>query len=419
MEKNKFFLIISTIILLSISFVYSDDGNISMTLYSDKDTYEIGENVSLFLRIENGYNTEISGQIKGKVLIGDVGYEIQCFDYASPANISNDLGLTPLIATMSNSNRKTLTTLYSCGGTNMRSTKTVMDNTPVTQSGSEVFEIEPFRFEYSYNGTDYISKSNSINITVTASNQNQQQSQQQNQQQNSNNQQQEQNTNNNQQQNQQQNSQNQNPNNQQQSGQSGSNSMQQNGMQNNNQQNIDPKTQNSLTNNQQNSQTVNQLKKDIQNVKNSILNPHDMEKEEKRFFWIWFLILIIAIAGMIFLYYRFMNKNEEIIEEEPPIIENKDPEYLLLLDEAENSNDNKEKAMLISQAIRNYIAISYNVEEELTHRKAISLTNNKFFKELLEKTEMIEFARKNIELDYKTIIKKLRKTMSEDDLKGD
>jgi len=68
----------------------------------------------------------------------------------------------------------------------------------------------------------------------------------------------------------------------------------------------------------------------------------------------------------------------------------------------------KEKSKYISQAIRTYIAEKNEIDDEITHSKAIKLTKNKYFKEILPKLERIEFTNEKYILDFKSIIKKVR-----------
>lgn len=388
-KKILFFLII----ILGISNIWASE-NVSVELLSDKQIYQVGENVNLTLKISNLDENVIQGQIKGKVIIGDVGYEIQCFDYNAPSNETQYLGLNPLPASLSNSNRKTMSTLYACGGTQMQSTKTMMDNSPISQSGQETFELGPFTYSYTFDGDDYNIKSNVLNITVVTS-QNQQQQQQSSQE--------EQNSNEQSTQDQSQSKSSQDPNSQQsdgtQSGQNAQNSQTQNG------QSLSQQGQQALANNQQNAQSVNQLKQDISNAKANPLNT-DVQTEEKKSFWLWFFILLIVLLGSILVYLKYFKK-EKIIEE-PIVVKKEIPRYIKLLNKVKSVQGEKEKAKLLSQAIKTYIAEKNSLDIDLTHSKAIELTQSKLFQSIFKKTEEIEFAGKKVKLDYEKLVKNVR-----------
>jgi len=392
--ENKYFIILILMILgiFPLSFAQTLDQNVSVNLISNKQVYVQGEDINLTLKIENLNNQIINGQIKGKIIVGDIGYEIQCFDYNAPANKSNLLGLSPIPASFSNSNKKTMTTLYACDGTQMQSSKTMMDNTPIIQSGSENFELGPFTYSYSLNGTDYDIKSNILNITVTSQNQQQQQQQESQNQEQANTQ----------------NSQSQQAGSQ--SPESQNSQSQQEGTQSTqNQQNqgLNSQNQQSLANNQQNAQSVNQLKKDIANAnKNPLESP--LTNPDKENFWIWFFLLICVILISSILYFKYLNKNEEeseIVEEK--IIE-KIPDYILLLNKLKGEKDEKNKAKFLSQAVRNFIGQKNKINEDLTHSDAIKYTKNELFINILRETEAIEFAGKKLKLDYKHLEKQLR-----------
>lgn len=371
--------------------------NISLELISDKQIYQVGENININLLISNSKKEDIFGQIKGKAIIGDIGFEIKCFEYNSLKNSSEYLSLSPIPASLSNSNRKSMTSLYICSGTQMQENSVIMDNKAISQSGEENFEIGPFTYTYEYNGTKYEVKSNVLNISVISSNQNQDENSQNNENQDENNQEQ---TNN-------QNQEGDGNNHDQNSNQNNGGNTQNNQDQTNNQngQNLSSQNQQSLTNNQQNSQSVNQLKNEIQNKKNNLSNnENELENEKNNLLWL-FLILIILLASIL-IYLKYFKK-EEI--KENVIVEKKEiPKYFKLLNQIKKTQDKKEKAKLLSQAIRTYIAQINNVEEDLTHSKAIEITKNELFIDLLKKTEKIEFAGKNISIDYDKIIKEIR-----------
>lgn len=371
----------------------SKNGNVNLSLFSNKNIYQTDENINLTLKIENLNSQIIQGQLKGKIIVGDIGYEIQCFDYNAPENTSKYLGLSPIKASLSNSNKKTMSTLYACSGTQMQSTKTLIDNSvKKSQNGQENFKLGPFTYSFSLNGTDYDVKSNTLNITVIKSQQ-KSQNQQQNQQSKNQNQQSP-NSNQNQQQNSQQNSnpqsQNSNPKN------SSSNK------------GLNSQNQKDLSNNQQNAQTINQIKKNINKEKQNPLNP-DFKTDEKNNFWMWFLLLMIVILSLGILYFKYF-KTEEI-KEEIKVKKVEIPRYLILLNKIKNEKEDKEKAKYLSQAIRNYIANKNNLTDDLTHSKAISLTTNKLFIELLNKTQEIEFTKNKIKIDYNNIINKVKGEM--------
>ena len=385
-----FFTLIGTSFATQNSSIKSE--NVSIKLLSDKTIYNVGDNINLFLNISNSYDTNISGELHGKIIIGDVGYEIQCFDYNAPANKSEILKLTPIPASMSNSNRKTMSTLYSCSGTTMQSTKTIVENTPIAQSGKESFKLGPFDYSYTFNGTDFDKKSNILNITVVAGNNTKTQNQ------NNQNSQSQQRT--------KQNSQSQQSKQSQQSQQSKQNSM--NNANNKNQNNrISNKDKNSLTNNQQNSQTINQLKKEINNAKTNPLNTSPIT-EEKKDFWIWLLILLIIIVVGVYFYSKNHKSNNPDIIEEKAIEEKKTKRYIELLEQVKNESDEKEKAKLISQAIRSFIAERNNLKEDLTYKKALILAKNDFFIKTLMECERFEFENKKTSFDFNLIVKKLR-----------
>jgi len=399
----KSFAITMVIFLSLLNFSYAiNDNNVSLELLSNKQIYQVGENVNLTLKISNLNENMLQGQIKGKVIIGDVGYEIQCFDYSAPGNQTQYLGLTPLPASLSNSNRKTMTTLYACGGTRMQSSKTMMDNSPLAQNGQETFELGPFTYSYTLNGTDYDAKSNLLNITVVTS---QNQNKQNNQQQSNGGKNEGSNKQSSQSQSQSKNTQSsQNPNSQQngegQSRQNTQNSQTQNGK------SLSQQGQQALTNNQQNAQSVNQLKQNIANAKANPLNTN-VQTEEKKSFWLWFFILLIVLLASLLVYFKYHRKEEP--KEEPVIVKEKTPKYIKLLNVVNSVQDEKEKAKLLSQAIKTYIAEKNNLDIDLTHSKAIELTQSKLFQGILKKTEEIEFTGKKVKLDYETLVKNVRK----------
>lgn len=399
MDKRVFLTISVTIFIciLGANIYAASMPQVSLELFSDKNVYEQGENVNLTLIIQNNYSDIILGQIKGKVIIGDIGYEIQCFDYNAPSNDTILLGLTPLPASFSNSNRKTMTTLYACSGTNMQSSKTMTDNTQASQnSGSETFELGPFTYSYTYNNTDYDVKSNTVNITVMSSQNNQNQD----------------NQNSNEQSSQEQKNQESQSSTNQQNPNSGSqaNNAQTQSSQTQQSSNLSAQNQQALSNNQQNAQSVNQLKDDIAKAKQNPLNTQ-LEPQEKRNFWISLIVLILIIIISVVLYFKYIIK-EELIEDEPSEEQKPQiPKYIKLLDNIEYTSDDKEKAKLISQSIRCYIGETNNLNEDITHSKALKFTKNKLFIDILQKTEKIEFANKSINLDYNKIIKQLKGEM--------
>jgi len=128
---------------------------IGLELFSDKQEYHVGESINFTLSVENLYDVDVSGEISGKIIVGDVGYEIECFGVTVPKSQNTFMGLTPLTASFSNSNVKSLTTLYACGGRQMQSTKSYSSSVQSInkQSQKEVFLIEPFNFKYNYNGS--------------------------------------------------------------------------------------------------------------------------------------------------------------------------------------------------------------------------------------------------------------------------
>lgn len=388
-KKIFFFLII----FLGISNIWAIE-NVTIELLSEKQIYQVGENVNLTLKISNLNQNILQGQIKGKIIIGDVGYEIQCFDYNAPSNQTQYLGLNPLPASLSNSNRKTMSTLYVCNGMQMQSTKSMFDNSPITQSGQETFQLGPFTYSYSLNGTDYDIKSNILNITVVTS-QNQKQSNEKEQSDSE--------------QSLQEQSQSQNSNSEQnvptQSVQNTQNSQSQQG------QSLSEQEQQALANNQQNSQSVNQLKQDIINAKLNPLNTQ-IQTEEKKSFWLWFFILLIIILAIILIYFKYFKKEE--IKEELVVAKKEIPKYIELLNKVKSVQEEKEKAKLLSQSIKIYIAEKNGLEIDLTHSKAIELTKNKLYVDILKKTEEIEFAGKKIKLDYDKLVKNVREEFKDD-----
>jgi hypothetical protein len=345
-KKFLFFLCL----ILSLNMILANE-NISLELLSDKQIYQVGENVSLTLKISNPNKNSIQGQIKGKIIIGDVGYEIQCFDYKIPNNKTQHLSLNPLPASLSNSNRKTMSTLYSCSGSQIHSTKTLIDNKPINQSGEEIFELGPFIYSYSQDKKKYNVKSNTLKITVIKSQNNKNENKDKN-----------------------------------------------------NGQSLSKQKQQALANNQQNSQSINQLKQDITSAKKNPLNT-DIQTEEKKSFWTWFFILLVLMIISIFIYFKYLKKEEEIptIEKKPEL-----PEYIKLLNKIKLIQDEKEKAKLLSQAIKIYISKKNNLDVDLSHSKAIKLTQNKLFKDILKKTEKIEFAKMKIKLNYNELVKNVR-----------
>lgn len=420
MDKNNIAknIILSLFVVFSLGGVFAQDlnsttniDNVSIALYSDKNIYSVGENVNLTLQITNLNSEIVNGQIKGKVIIGDIGYEIQCFDYNAPANNSAYLGLTPLPASLSNSNTKTMTTLYACSGTQMQSSKTMIDNSNITnQNGQEVFELGPFTYSYTYNNSDYEVKSNTLNITVTSQS-NQQSSQNSQSSQSSNTENSQTNSQSSTNQNQQNTNTNSNTNSDSNSNPNTANSQTSQNHSSSQNQGLSSQNTQSLTNNQQNAQSVNQLKNDINQAKS---NPLDLntQTKEKSFFWITLLVLIVVIIASILVYNKLKKRNSKFQENENLKIEvvnkPKIPKYINLLKNLEKTSNTKEKAKILSQIVRDYIRVQNNIKEELTHSKAKKLTNDKTLIEILDKTEMQEFANKTVHIDYKIYEKKLR-----------
>lgn len=415
-KKIFLFLVLFLGIFLGVSNSWADE-NVLVELLSDKEVYYVNENINLTLRISNLYEEVLQGQIRGKVIVGDVGYEVECFDYNALGSETQFLGLTPLPASLSNSNRKTMTTLYACGGTQMQSSRSVMDSSPISQSDEEVFELGPFVYSYSINEKEYNVESNILNITVVNSQRENDEEQQSldNGEDNS------------QEQSQQQQSQSQQSSQEQssqqggssQSGQSTENSLNGQSSQNNNDNNNEQNNQNnqvqngqslsqqgqqSLANNQQNAQSVSQLKQDIANAKSdSIID--DSINEEEGSFWMWFVLIFVIVLVIFLIYLRYFVKYE--VREESVVKEDEIPDYVMLLNKVSSVEDDKEKAKLLSQAIKTYIAKSNNLDSDLTHSRAIGLTQVKLFQDILKKTEGIEFADKKIKLDYKILVSRV------------
>lgn len=79
-----------------------------------------------------------------------------------------------------------------------------------------------------------------------------------------------------------------------------------------------------------------------------------------------------------------------------------------MLNKVKSASDEKDKAKLLSQAIKTFIAEKNSLDFDLTHSKAIELTQSKLFTGILKKTEEIEFAGKKVNLDYGKLVKNVR-----------
>ncbi len=386
-KKSLIFLILLVVIGFNfkIAFGLNFDENFIFELKSDKQEYTVGEEINFEILIDNKLDFDIFGQIRGKIIIGDIGFEIECFEGTLIKKQISNLALTPIKASLSGSNQKQMSTIYSCDGRSMQSSKTQVTNTPISKTGEEVYSIEPFELDFTYNNTKQIIKSNSLSITVKSSEEKEEEKEEneEGEEQEEDKQDKEQNEQNDKKQQEQQ----QNP-----QTQPNQNSQ------------LNQKQQSSVTNNQQNANSINQLKQEIEKAKKDLPQTDEEKEKAKSYFWQILFLILVFILGAVLIYYKYFSKQEIVEIEEKKIV----PQFLILLNKVSKQTDNKKKAKLLSQSIREFIIAKNSLNSKLTNNEAQMYTTNKLFLEILEKANKIEFANKNIKIDYILLVKKLR-----------
>jgi hypothetical protein len=421
-KKRKFNLIsiLLLLIILPISYAQNQNetqneikNNINFELVSPKTAYFEGEEINFSLNIINNNLFDIDGKMSGKIIIGDIGFEIECFNYMSSKNSTQNIKMSPMPASFSNSNQKMMSSLYYCDGKRIQSTKTFVTNRPINSNKDiETFNVGPFNYTFEYEGEKIVVQSNTLNITVIPNNQNN------NQNQNSGQSQQSQNNGNNNptqgQQNQGQNQQNLNP---------SQNQPNQGQNQQNTQSNIQ-QTQQNLINNQNNAAAVNNIKKEIDDSKKNPLDP-TIKTEEKKRFWIWFVILILTLTILLYYFKKETSNHKENNNEEEKLNnkKHKKPQYLKLLDNISKDKNRKENSLFLSKAIREFLKEKLSLDKEISNNEAIKIIENidkqdniynhkdKLI-EILKICELIEFANKNKVIDFereKEFLKKIFK----------
>jgi hypothetical protein len=368
----------------------SRESNVSLQLISNKNIYNVGDNVNLTLNITNKNNYSINGRLSGRIIIGDVGINIKCYELSLKPNETRTIQFSPIPATLSKSNRKMTNSIYYCNGVSMNSVETFFTNKLLPQNGTENDILGPLEFNFTKNGINYTEKSNILNLTIVAGTNTQQ----------SNNMQSQSNSQSTSSQSTSQSS----SNTQSTSGsQSQQNSQTSNfnnngGQQNNNLKNtLSQSQQRALTNNQANSQSVSALKKEIENENNNIMSR--IKNDDSSSFWIWLLILVVISLGLSYIYYIRNIKVEDNENNSKEEFINIEPEYITYLNKIDPKNTLKENAFYIVNTLRFFIKEKFGVDKVLTNKEIENYFHDDKIKEYLEKCELIEFANKNVKLD--------------------
>jgi hypothetical protein len=435
---RKLFLIL--FLTLSIGVVNSVD--LSIQLNTDKSEYVEGEEIKLELNVVNTNSYDVFGKLSGNSVIGNTGYDISCLEFNFVGSKTSSLQVLTAQAQMSTSNINVITSFSSCGGTQLQSTQTVVDNSKVISSASEeVIILPPFSLKYNFNGTDYDIKSNELKIKIrkkTEEEKKEEEEEQKEEKENQEKQEQKEQQEKEQREQQEKKQQEQKEQQQQQPGPE-SKTESENSEQNSDDEQdelpkgeeLSPEKQQALKNNQQNQQSLSQLKNEISKIavndskfskqnlsfQNLSLNQSlellseneskELEGERKNFLWsvIGFSILFLALYLIYVKYFR----KEDLFTDATKVEDVLVPYYLELLDLVLVQKDYKNRVKVLAQSVREFLFVSCDLKFVPTNNVGLKITRNKIFTDILQRAERIEFARSSDELNIKELIISLRK----------
>jgi hypothetical protein len=426
-------LILILFMILSMGVVNSVD--LSIQLNTDKSEYVEGDEIKLELNIFNPNTYNVFGNLSGSSIIGNTGYDIPCLEFNFVGSQTSSLQILTAQAQMSTSNTNVITSFSSCGGTQLQSTQTVVDNSKIISSTSEeAIILSPFTLKYSFNGTDYDVKSNELKIIIRKKTEEEKKEEEQEQEQEQKEKQDQKEQQEKEQRKQQQEQKEQQQQEQKQEQQSGPESGEEvDGEQNElpKGEELSPEKQQALKNNQQNQQSLSQLKNEISKIpvnesklskqnlsfQNMSLNQSlellsenkskELEKERKNFMWsvIGFLIFFLALYLIYIKYFR----KEDLLAETTKVDKVLVPYYLELLDLVLVQKDYKNRVKVLAQSVREFLFVSCDLKFVPTNNVGLKITQNKMFIDILQRAERIEFARSFDELNIKELIISLRK----------